>query len=271
MPSFSSRRLFVVLVFFCCAFVALTRSSVIAIGLETEERGGGAFMGTQTPTSTPTATPFAGCSESFDGVTAPALPAGWTTAASGAESPWVTSTVTPDTAPNDAFAPDPSTVGNTELISPAYAINAAGGSFSFRNNYNTEATFDGMVLEISINGGAYQDILAAGGSFAAGGYNATISTAFMSPIAGRMAWAGNSNGYITTTVNLPAAANGQSINLKWRMASDSSVAAVGVRIDSIVGIPCGTGTPTPTPTNTPTSTPTGTATATPTGTCTPSG
>jgi len=125
-----------------------------------------------------------------------------------------------------------------------------------------------MVLEISINGGAYQDILAAGGSFAAGGYNATISTAFMSPIAGRMAWAGNSNGYITTTVNLPAAANSQSIRLKWRMASDSSVAAVGVRIDSITGIPCGTGG-TPTPTNTPTATPTGTGTATATPTATP--
>ena len=71
-----------------------------------------------------------------------------------------------------------------------------------------------MVLEISVNGGAFQDIVTAGGVFTAGGYNGTISTAFMSPIAGRMAWTGNSNGYITSTVTLPAAANGQSVQSK---------------------------------------------------------
>jgi hypothetical protein len=50
-------------------------------------------------------------SEDFDGVTAPALPADWTTSASGAQSPWVTSASANDTAPNSAFSPDPSTVG----------------------------------------------------------------------------------------------------------------------------------------------------------------
>jgi hypothetical protein len=48
-----------------------------------------------------------------------------------------------------------------------------------------ESTFDGGVLEISspnINGGAFTDITdpAVGGSFVAGGYNATISAAFSS-------------------------------------------------------------------------------------------
>jgi len=47
--------------------------------------------------------------------------------------------------------------------------------------------FDGMVLEISVNGGPFQDILAAGGSFVTGGYNRTISPSFNSPIAGRQA------------------------------------------------------------------------------------
>ena len=182
----------------------------------------------------------------------------------------MTSTTTPDTAPNAAFAPDPNTVGDMELFSPVLPISAGGGSFSFRNNFNTENTFDGMVLEISINGGAYQDIVAAGGSFVTGGYTGTISVNFGSPIGGRMAWTGNSAGYITSTVNLPAAANGQNIRLKWRMATDSSVAGVGVRVDTITGIPCGGGgTPTPTVTPTPTATPTAktaTPTVTPTGT-----
>src|SRR4029079_3215817 len=53
----------------------------------------GAGCGTPTPTgtatatatATPTGTPVAGCGENFDGVTAPALPAGWTTAETMAE------------------------------------------------------------------------------------------------------------------------------------------------------------------------------------------
>jgi hypothetical protein len=180
--------------------------------------------------------------EDFDGVVAPALPAGWTTAATGVEVPWVTSTINPDTAPNDAFAPDPNNIGNTELVSPSFAVFAGGGQVTFRNLYNMESTFDGMVLEISINGGAFADITAGGGSFVSGGYNGTISTAFGSPIAGRPAWTGLSGGtsaaptYITTIANLPTAAAGQNIRLKWRAATDNSVSAAGaagVRIDTI--------------------------------------
>ena len=61
------------------------------------------------------------------------------------------------------------------------------------------------------------------------GYTGTISTAFGSPIAGRQAWEGISGGssasptYITTIVNLPAAAMGQNIQLRFRRATDNSV------------------------------------------------
>ena len=91
-----------------------------------------------------------------------------------------------------------------------------------------------MVLEISINfDPSFHDIISLGGTFVAGGYNGTISTAFGSPIAGRGAWTGNSNGYINTIVTLPPAANGQTVQLRWRMTSDNSISGVGVRIDDI--------------------------------------
>jgi subtilisin-like proprotein convertase family protein len=99
-----------------------------------------------------------------------------------------------------------------------------------------------MVLEISnptVNAGAFQDIITAGGSFVTAGYNGTISTAFMNPLGGRMAWTGTSaGGYLTTEVNLPATASGQNITLKWRMGSDNSVAATGVWVDSILVNSC---------------------------------
>jgi hypothetical protein len=172
-------------------------------------------------------------SQNWDAVAAPALPAGWTTTATGVGVPWVTSTSTPNSAPNEAFSPDGSNVGDSQLISPSFAVPAGGATLTFKNSFNTESTYDGEVLEISINGGAFADIITAGGTFVAGGYTGPISTSFMSPIAGRQAWNGNSGGYITSTVTLPPAANGQMVNLKWRMASDNSVAVVGVMIDDI--------------------------------------
>ena len=66
--------------------------------------------------------------------------------------------------------------------------------------------FDGGVLEISspnINGGAFTDVTdpAVGGSFVTGGYNGKISSDVReSRLAGRMAWTGNSGGYITSRI-----------------------------------------------------------------------
>jgi hypothetical protein len=202
-------------------------------------------------------TPGTPLSENFDGVAAPLLPAGWTSTGAGAEPPWVTSTTNPFSAPNAAFAPNTTTAGVTELVSPSIPINGTPAQLSFRNAFNVENGFDGGVLEISINGGPFQDILAAGGSFVSGGYNGTMSAGTDNPLSGRNGWTGLSGGttatpaYITTVVNLPASATGQNIQLKWRMGSDEIIAAAGTqpgqRIDNIVvndttyscTVPCG--------------------------------
>ena len=172
--------------------------------------------------------------ETFDAVVPPALPAGWTAANdAGGGALWTTSAVTPETPPNDAFVDDPALLSDKWLDSPSIAVNSASAQLAFSNNYILESTFDGGVLEISIGGGAFTDILAAGGSFAANGYSGTISTSFSSPIAGRQAWTGTSSGYVTTIVNLPAAAAGQNVVLRWRMGSDLSVSSTGWRIDTV--------------------------------------
>jgi len=118
-----------------------------------------------------------------------------------------------------------------ELTSPAFALPAGSAQLTFRNNYNLEAGsttgYDGGVLEIAINNGAFNDILAAGGSFVSGGYNGTIATRFSSPIAGRNAWSGNSGGYLTSVAALPASAAGQNVQLKWRFGADDNTAGTG--------------------------------------------
>jgi hypothetical protein len=175
-----------------------------------------------------------GLVESFDGVTAPNLPAGWTTTQdNGTGITWGTSSTGPDTPPNSAFANDPAAVNISSLVSPIVPITSTSAQVKFRNKYATESTFDGMVLEISVDGGGFSDIIAAGGSFVSGGYNATISSNFSSPIAGRQAWSGSSGGYVDTVVNLPASLNGHNAQLRWRMASDVSVGSTGVNVDGV--------------------------------------
>ena len=179
-------------------------------------------------------------SENFDGVVAPALPPGWS---GGGDVPAITSTMFPDTALNDVFFTERTIVTFSELTSPTITLPATSASrLSYRNLFNTEPGFDGMVLEISISGGPFQDILSAGGSFVSGGYNSTLSTGFANPFPGRQAWSGLSGGtatapaYINTVVNLPATASGQNVQLRWLLGSDSSVAPAtnpGLRIDTL--------------------------------------
>jgi hypothetical protein len=231
----------------------------------------------------PTPTPLAcrpceslvGLYENFDVVTPPGLPPGWVaTNAQGPPPLWVTSNsgvpLPPaDTPPNAAFVDDSAELSDKRLDLLGLTILETGlVRLTFRHNFNLEASeqnqsvgYDGGVLELSSDGGnTFQDVLAAGGSFVVGGYNRTIATDRGSPIAGRQAWSGNSGGFITTVVDVPAFQT-PSAEVRWRMATDSTGSGEGWRVDSFNitwcrfdGPPCGT--PTPTPTARPRSTPT---------------
>ena len=67
----------------------------------------------------------------------------------------------------------------------------------FSEMYALDDGFDGGVLEVSVDGGPFQDILATGTHFLEGGYNGTISTVVVIP-----RWSqdvdGNSGGFIQT-------------------------------------------------------------------------
>ncbi len=173
--------------------------------------------------------------ENFDGVTAPAFPAGWTAVAVSGGINFISTVTNPDTPANSAFALDPLTVGGgTDLTSPSMPITASAATVSFRNRFDTEGGWDGGVLDISINGGAFQDIITAGGSFITNGYNGVLgANGVNNPLAGRNAWSGNSGGYVTTTVTLPASAAGQNVQFKWRFGADDNTAATGWNVDTV--------------------------------------
>ncbi|MCO6511841.1 MAG: M36 family metallopeptidase [Aridibacter famidurans] len=179
--------------------------------------------------------PAAEVAENFDSVTAPALPAGWTSAQTGPGLAFATQSGSAETAPNSAFTPNRGLAGGNSgatLDSVEYAIASTASLVTFRNRYNTEAGWDGGVLEISVNGGGFVDILDAGGSFVEGGYNGTLGVN-QNPLDGRAAWTGNSGGYITTVAKLPESANGQNVRLRFSFGEDTNTFAVGWNIDSL--------------------------------------
>ena len=92
---------------------------------------------------------------------------------------------------------------------------------SFWHSYVTENTWDGGVVEISANGGAWTDL---GSLMTQNGYNGTISASAGGPLAGRQAFTGSSGGYKETRVNLSSYA-GQSVRIRFRFATDTSVAS----------------------------------------------
>jgi hypothetical protein len=175
-----------------------------------------------------------GPSQNFDSVTTPAVPTGWEKTQNGSlTNGWVTSPSNPSSAPNSLFAADPATPGYAD-ITVLTKITSASAQLSFKLNYNTEATWDGSALQVKIGNGNFQDIIAAGGSFVSGGYNATFDPQAGHILSSLPGWTGNSSGYVNTVINLPASANGQDVSFRWIAVADTSIGGVGTYIDDVL-------------------------------------
>jgi len=177
--------------------------------------------------------------EGFEVISAlPNLPSGWIGTNDGAQANWVVQNTNSDSGTNAAFASEAGAVGDSYLVTSNLTLQSDTATLTFRHSYDLEnengsLAYDGGVLEIKIGAGNFTDILAAGGSFAVGGYTHTISTGFASPIGGRSAWSGDSGGFVTTTVNLPSSAYGQPFQLRWRCATDNAMGGNGWYVDNV--------------------------------------
>ena len=178
--------------------------------------------------------------ENFDGVTAPALPGGWTSYGELCRRgpAWVTVGSGSDTAPNHVFVPNAYTGRVLEL--PGFSVGQRPGRDlripASATPSTQEAGYDGGVLEIAINGGAFQDTLWPAV------HSRPVDTPTRCPRIGANSgvghvWSGDSAGYFDTIVNLPAAAIGQSVQLRWILGTDNNTGSdqgwAGWRIDTI--------------------------------------
>lgn len=177
-------------------------------------------------------------SESFDGTVT-----GWTSQAATGTNPWNLVTTQNHSPPVSYFATAPASKSTTHLQSPAIEIptNASAMQLKFWHRFDLQATQDGGRLEFSLNGGAWFGIddTNSGAVFASNGYNSTISNQGnpnnRSAFAGKSAWSGNSGGFLETVVNLTDTVKyaGKSLQLRWSLATNGSIASPGWWVDSI--------------------------------------
>jgi hypothetical protein len=164
--------------------------------------------------------------QNCEGVTAPHRPDGWISVRTGAGTAFFTVTDFFTSAPNAFYADDPASVSNKLVQTPEFNV-VTKGRVTFQQKVDLEAG-DGAALEIAIGAGEFRftDIIAAGGSFVTGAYDATMRENG-NPLHSASAWSGDSGGFRTVTINLPRSADGQTVKLQWHVGADASGGGAG--------------------------------------------
>jgi RHS repeat-associated protein len=170
----------------------------------------------------------------------------WTSSAAQGTDDWGLSTDYSHSPTHAAFCSEPETVKDDYALTRSILV-PTGGQLSFWHTYQLEAGYDGAVIEISTDGGATFTDLES--HIATGGYTGQIATDWGSPIAGRSAWTGGSLGPMSEVVVDLSSYAGQSVILRFRLATDTGTGGGGWYIDDVL-VSDFTPTPTPTPIST---------------------
>jgi hypothetical protein len=220
---------------------AIASGSAYAVTVKTQPlnqacqitKGSGTITNANVGTVTVKCSTLVAFSENFDGVTAPTLPNGWTSTVNQGNIPWKSDTANPiGSAPNSAYVHETIVAADVSLDSPTFPVESSTAVLTFENKWYFPSHYGGGVLEISIAGGAFQDIIDAGGVFMSGPYVSDMNS-HQTPLGSRMTWT-DSGGPIATSVRLPAAAAGKSVQLRWRFVTSFWSSDKAWRIDDIV-------------------------------------
>lgn len=194
--------------------------------------------------ATPTGPVSTAFDDAVDETTSPPL---WSTAGStGAGAPWTIVADPLDATNGTWFSPNPIAVTDKRLAQSGNVAITGAAELRIVHRYSTEGSWDGGVLEYSLDDGTtWTDILAAQGPvpananrFIEGGYVVAPLNAGTSanPLAGRRAWHGASanfaTGYITSRVGLGDFA-GRDVRFRFRFGADGSIGGDGWWIDRV--------------------------------------
>ncbi len=186
--------------------------------------------------------------QNFDGVVAPALPAGWSSSSVfGTANPWRTSTTFAASGPNSAFCADIATTSQNRLISPSIPIPASADlvdlTFSVTHNMELDAerrAFDGGLLRIEINDGftIQTELAGAIASLFEPFYPWQVirySPTSQQPIQDLACWSSNVTPAFTNVHLQFPDLGGTTIRLFFEVGTDPSVGtATGMFVDNVV-------------------------------------
>jgi len=126
---------------------------------------------------------------------------------------------------------DPDTGSDQYLVSPVVTVDGGGAiNVQFDHSWSFEfdggGNYDGGVVEMSVNAGAFTDIGV--------GYNGTILnyTGTLNPLKGRQGFVKTSAGTIHSSLT-QAIAPGSTVQIRFRAGSDAAIGAAGWDIDNI--------------------------------------
>ncbi len=143
------------------------------------------------------------------------------------------------------YAEDVDRVSDQILFSPPVALPAKFDSLTlqFWNYQAIEAQgstgcYDGAVVEISTDGGASWQSLES--YLLTDPYDGMISSGFGNPLAGAKAWCGNPQDWMNSVVSLDDF-GGQTVQFRFRLATDESIGKEGWYIDDVVVQACSAG------------------------------
>jgi hypothetical protein len=161
----------------------------------------------------------------------------WTPTGTDASEIWSRVEVTPlDRA---WFGLDFGAVSDTALESPNLQVSATAPfviafdhRFGFEDNGGVAPFFDGGVIEISRNGGPFEDI----STFTEPGYGGTLFDGSGNPLAGRRAFVGRNASFPereTLTLDLGMAFAGETVRIRFRIATDEAASDIGWELDNL--------------------------------------
>ncbi|NJL28711.1 MAG: S8 family serine peptidase [Thermoanaerobaculia bacterium] len=119
------------------------------------------------------------------------------------------------------------------ITSPPIVLSSSSAVLSYKARYNLESTWDGVVTEISVNGGPWTDLPPTGGypsSFSSTGSPPVNACGYLSS---HGAFSGSSSGVFSTfSSTLPATA-GSTVQIRWRFSSDPASEEAGFFLDEV--------------------------------------
>ncbi len=154
---------------------------------------------------------------------------GWTVETLEGSLAWNQTTADASSPTHSWFVQGIGTRADSVLVMPRIESLPAGSELRFRHRFNTEANYDGGVLEYSANDGPWSD---AGALLTTGGYNGSIRSTASTNLAGRSAFTGDSGGWVEAEADLSSLA-GAAVRFRWRFATDTSVTDEGWYVDDV--------------------------------------